>query len=132
MKKSSQPLLLFIVVSFSALFWVGRCDYIRSEELVLSDDLELGSSLINLNKLMQIKKKQLGQSTYLFKLVNDSLLINFIELKFINSDTNLIVLKRKLAFDEICNGKMDSCYQSIKIIAVNENDFIEVNSNKNN
>ena len=118
-----------VIVTLVIMLKSINCDYIRSDEIILNDDLEIGSELINLNKLMLIQKQKDSSKSYLFKLVNDSLLINYIELKYLNTETTLILLKKKLVFEDICTSTentKNSCTQSIKIIAVNENDFIEI------
>ncbi len=121
-------MIKFIIILLAIILKPAYCDYIRSDEIILNDDLDIGSELINLNKLMFIQKQKDSSKNYLFKLVNDSVLINYIELKHLNSETTLILLNKKLSFEEICSSenKRNSCNQSIKIIAVNENDFIEI------
>ena len=132
-------LKLFI---FCFLFAFINCDYIRSNELVLDENIDAGSELINLNKLILNEKgKDYMNKNYLFKLVDDTLLVSYIDLKYLNADTTLIVLKKKINYEDICeNGNKfnhaetnsaemndyTSCLQSLKIVAINENDFIEI------
>lgn len=111
-------------------------DYIRSDEILLEDNWEVGSQIINLNRLMDNEKKAgnlLAGQNYVFKMVNDSTLINYIDLKYVNdvsapAEVAVVILKKRLNFDDVCDGSASSstCQQTLKIVAINENDFIEI------
>lgn len=110
-------------------------DYIRSDELILNENLEIGSEIINLNNLL---KPHSFNPNLQFKIVNDTNLVNYVHLEYLNSETTLIILKKKLNFEDICDlsvqqieaktmtSSIVTCSHTIKIIAINENDFIEI------
>ena len=98
-----------------------KSDYIISNELSLFDDSEPGYELINLNKL---KNNNLNNQ---FKLVNDTSLVNYVELSRDVTENTLVILKKKINFDVLCDtSETTNCVQNLKIVAVNENDFIEL------
>ena len=98
-----------------------KSDYIISNELTLFDDSEPGYELINLNKL---KNNNLNNQ---FKLVNDTSLVNYVELSRDVTENTLVILKKKINFDVLCDtSETTNCVQNLKIVAVNENDFIEL------
>lgn len=94
-------------------------DYIISDELLLADDTESGVQLINLNKLKH------SNSNNQFKLVNDTSLVNYVALVRDRENT-LVVLKKKITYETLCDLLAENCVQNLKIVAVNENDFIEL------
>ena len=100
-------------------------EYIRADELILSDDLEPGTRLIDLNQLLS-KDKDKG---LIFKMVNDSSLVNYLELRQVTklqeSTRTVVVLAKSLRLDELCVNERQ-CVHTLKIVAVNENEFIEV------
>lgn len=118
-----------------------HAEYIRSDEITLEDNLETNAQIINLNRLMENERlgtaaadtpsnKQLRH--YAFKLVNDTSLVNYIDLRYLNDEasTAVLILKKRLDYDEICEEssalRLSACQQTLKIIAVNENNFIEI------
>ena len=121
--------LAFLLVTCSNLPMLTNCDYIRSNELIINENIDVGSEIINLNTLINNEKQLDISSTldksYMFKLVNDTPLISHVELKYVGT-TTLVVLSQKLAMDQICPALANSCTQTLKIIAINENDFIEI------
>ena len=133
-----KPALKFILYITLGLSHFLSCEYIQSAELILNENIDIGSELINLNKLIDSQKQaktihsplSLKEKTYAtFKLVNDTQLVNFVDLKYLNDDTTLVVLMRKINFSQICGTLVTSsttCSQTLKIIAINENDFIEI------
>ena len=133
-----KPALKFILYITLGLSHFMSCEYIQSAELILNENIDIGSELINLNKLIDSQKQaktihspsSLKEKTYAtFKLVNDTQLVNFVDLKYLNVDTTLVVLMRKINFSQICGTLVTSsttCSQTLKIIAINENDFIEI------
>ena len=117
---------LLIYLVFVSIFNQINADYIISNELILGDDSEPGYELINLNKLTH--KNSIIENQ--FKLVKDTNLVNYIDLiKDALNHNTLVVLKRKINFDNLCdssNNDVSNCVQSLKIVAINENDFIEL------
>lgn len=121
-------LLIFLIQQTSQ-------DYIRSDELILNENLEIGSEIINLNNLL---KPHTFNPNLQFKIVNDTNLVNYIHLEYLNSETTLIIIKKKLNFEDLCDlsvqkieaktitSSIVTCSHTIKIIAINENDFIEI------
>ncbi|CAF0761739.1 unnamed protein product [Brachionus calyciflorus] len=124
-------MLLFIIII--SIVHISKQEYIRSDELILNENLEIGSEIINLNKLISQHDTEL-----LFKIVNDTLLVNYIHLEYLNSETTLVLLNKKLVLDDICDLNSQivesrtvstiivTCSQIIKIIGVSSNDFIEL------
>lgn len=125
-----------VVILTGMLAWAARADYIRSDEITLEDNLEADAQIINLNRLMENERREMASSTssaynrnYVFKLVNDSSLVNYIELRYLNDDssTAVVILKKRLNYEDICEESTSmSCQQTLKIVAINENDFIEI------
>lgn len=117
---------LLIYLVFVSIFNQINADYIISNELILGEDSEPGYELINLNKLTH--KNSIIENQ--FKLVKDTNLVNYIDLiKDVLNHNTLVVLKRKINFDNLCdssNNDVSNCVQSLKIVAINENDFIEL------
>lgn len=118
---------------FSLLPHCAFAEYIRSDEITLEDNLEADAQIINLNRLMDNEREKTNSQTrnYLFKLVNDSSLINYIDLKYLSDDesssTAVIILKKRLNYEDICDSYVSqTCQQTLKIVAINENDFIEI------
>ena len=112
-----KTILILIIHTF-----VGNCEYIQTEELVLNESQPPNSELLDLNV---VKNKQANGAPIMFKLIYDTELVNYI---FIDEKSR-IVLKKKLNYQELCSTVMDAsgkCLLSLKIIAVNENDFIEI------
>ena len=123
---NSKPL---IVVLALAVLASSSGDYIQSNELILGESIAAGSELINLNKLIRAQKPaSASQKTYTFKLVNDTPLFNYVELKHLNSDTTLVVLARQIDFASVCDQVplAQSCAHTLKLVVINENDFIEI------
>lgn len=125
-------MIVFFIFTF--LVWPSRQDYIRSDELILNDNLEIGSEIINLNKLLNTEEASLQ-----IKIVNDTSLVNYIDLDYINSGNTLIILKKRINFEEICDSSLHqieslarsqstilACSQTLRIVAINENNFIEI------
>lgn len=150
----------------SLLVRLNRSEYIKSDEITLEDNLEADAQIINLNRLMENERSNgggLGEKrststinnvaasgssysaasttttgrSYVFKLVNDTSLVNYIDLRYLNDEmsTAVIILKKRLNYEDICEesttaapsstGQM-TCQQTLKIVAINENDFIEI------
>ena len=87
----------------------------------MNEDQAPNSELLDLNV---VKQKQANGAVIMFKLIYDTALVNYI---FIDEKSR-IVLKKKLNYQELC-GNVEAggkCLLSLKIIAVNENDFIEI------
>lgn len=113
-------------------------DYIRSDEITLEDSLETDAQIINLNRLMENERADEKLTpinvnrNYVFKIVNDSSLVNYIELRYLNDETKtaVIILKKRLDYDDICEEssalRQSTCQQTLKIVAINENNFIEI------
>ncbi|RNA37161.1 hypothetical protein BpHYR1_015059 [Brachionus plicatilis] len=122
-------MIAFVVI---LLIHQSSQDYIRSDELILNENLEIGSEIINLNNLHKFNPN------LQFKIVNDTSLVNYIHLEYLNSDTTLLILKQKLNFDDLCDSSIQqieartmsssivTCSHTIKIIAINQNNFIEI------
>ena len=137
-KNFKQVLKFLLYFTFCLLSqYMVSCDYIQSAELILNENIDIGSELINLNKLIEAQKQTktiqsspLKDKAYAtFKLVNDTQLVNYVDLKYLNDDTTLVVLLRKINFSQICgtlSTSASSCFQTLKIVAINENDFIEI------
>ncbi len=116
--------LVIYLIFISLINQLAKCDYIRSDELVLIDDSEPGHQVINLNEL---KNSHLANQ---FKLVRDTSLVSYVDLIRDLNDNTIVVLKKKINFENVCDilpsSEVSSCVQSLKIVAVNENDFIEL------
>lgn len=125
-------------VNYILMIKVTSTEYIRSDEITLEDNLETDSQIINLNRLMEnvrLHENSLlapEKRNYVFKLVNDSALVNYIDLRYLNDDvaTAVIILKKRLDYEEICEESsvlgQTTCQKTLKIIAINENNFIEI------
>lgn len=130
--------LVSFFVNFILMIRVTSTEYIRSDEITLEDNLETDSQIINLNRLMEnvrLHENSLlatEKRNYVFKLVNDSALVNYIDLRYLNDDvaTAVIILKKRLDYEDICEESsvlgQTTCQKTLKIIAINENNFIEI------
>ena len=126
--------LVLILLHLVAQF---KCEYFKSNEIAIDESLQVGAEMISLNKLLAGNYKYQGQDgSFVFRLINDTKLCEFVELKRLPTPASTsLVLKKALDFDLICqtdrlpNKSPDglaSCTQSLKVIRLNENDFIEI------
>lgn len=109
---------ILIVLSFNII----TCDYIKSNEIILySDAVAEYSQIINLNDLLTKNNIKFDMPN-IFKLVKDTTLVNYV---FI--EDSKVFLKNSFVFGELCNNNpKQSCLHTLKIIAVNDNHFIEI------
>jgi hypothetical protein len=118
--------LIFIFINYTTQ------DYIRSDEIVINDNLDQDTEIIDLIKLLAAKKQQthlLKASSLVFRLVEDTPLIDFIQLDCFTDEKCSVFLRQKLDFDQICESSpksVQNCSQLLKIIEINQNDFIEI------
>lgn len=122
------PVIVLIVLAAHS-----KQEYIRSPEITLHvDEFYADKELINLNKLMKQQSLSMPVVNLLFKIVEDSKLVNYIGLKCETNERCSLVLRKQLNFDDICesssssSGNVDRCNQLLKIIVINQNDFIEI------
>lgn len=120
----------------------AQAEYIRSDEITLEDNLETNAQIININRLYEIERgsaerptlasSQASSRNYVFKLINDSSLVNYIDLSYLNDEMNtaVIILKKRINYEDVCDDSASSgqlsCQRTLKIVAINENDFIEI------
>jgi hypothetical protein len=125
---------LIIYVLVSVMTRESLQDYIRSDEITLNDDSPPDHELVNLNALIS-RNTQQSVHNLLFKIVDDTRLVSYLSLRCVNDEKCLVVLKKKLDFADICASSDEedtgkslnvTCSQLLKIIALNQNDFIEI------
>jgi hypothetical protein len=117
MHLSSTPILL-LITSLSLV----SCDYIQSNEITLySDAATANTKLIDLNELLTANNIKTNVAN-LFKLVQDTALANHVLI----DQSAQVLLGGSFAYGELCSNNSPSCVQTLKIIAINDNHFIEI------
>ena len=117
MHLSSTPILL-LITSLSLV----SCDYIQSNEITLySDAATANTKLIDLTELLTANNIKTNVAN-LFKLVQDTSLANHVLI----DQSAQVLLRGSFAYGELCSNNSPACVQTLKIIAINDNHFIEI------
>ena len=127
--------IFLALFSLLLVFSHSTQDYIRSQDITLTDDIRVGAEVANLNTIIN-KQAVLPPNNSLFKIVEDTKLVDYLNLECSSDEKCIIVLKKKLNYEDICEQfntatnksvqQPSACAQTLKIIAINQNDFIEI------